>query len=86
MLNIPTKLGVAPQSFCENQNSVQNQDQDQDYFGFQYQTYISDIEDTHQILFGSANSLESYCVHMKSPRTYVRTDIQTDIFFACFVF
>ena len=48
------------------------------YFGLQYQTYISDIEDTHQILFGSANSFESYCVHMKSPRTYVPTDRQTD--------
>ena len=33
------------------------------YFGFQYQTYISYIEDTHQILFGSTNSFESYCVH-----------------------
>ena len=31
MLKISTKLGVAPQSFCENQNSVQNQDQDQDH-------------------------------------------------------
>ena len=36
------------------------------------------VEDTHQILFGSANSFESYCVHMKSPRTYVHPDIQTD--------
>ena len=48
------------------------------YFGLQYQTYISYIEDTHQIFFGSANSFESYCVHMKSPRTYVQSDIQTD--------
>ena len=48
------------------------------YFGFQYQTYISYIEDTHQILFGSANSCDSYCVHMKSPRTYSQTDRQTD--------
>ena len=47
-------------------------------FGFQYQTYISYIEDTHQILFGSANSFESYCVYSKSPRTYVQPDIQTD--------
>ena len=30
MLKISTKFGVAPQSFCEDQNSVQNQDQDQD--------------------------------------------------------
>ena len=48
------------------------------YFGFQYQTSISYIEDTQQILFGSANSFESYCVHMKSPRTYVQTDRQAD--------
>ena len=39
------------------------------YFEFQYQTYISYIEDTHQILFGSANSFKSYCVHSKSSRT-----------------
>ena len=26
-----TKFGVAPQSFCENQNSVQDQDLDQDH-------------------------------------------------------
>ena len=57
MLKISTEFGVAPQSFCENQNSLQDQ------------TYISYIEDTHQILFGSASSFESYCVHMKSPRT-----------------
>ena len=38
---------------------------------------ISYTGDTHQILFGSANSFESYCVHMKSPRTYVHPDIQT---------
>ena len=31
MLKISTKFGVAPQSFCENPNSVQNQDQDQDH-------------------------------------------------------
>ena len=48
------------------------------YFGFQYQTYISYIEATHQILFGSANSSKSYCVHMKIPRTYVHPDRQTD--------
>ena len=58
------------------------------YFGFQYQTYITYLEDTHQILFGSVNSFKSYCVHMKSPRTYVHPDIQTDrqteIFFSLF--
>ena len=58
------------------------------YFGFQYQTYISYMEDTHQILFGSANFFKSYCVHMKSPRTCVHPDRQTDrqtkIFFGLF--
>ena len=44
------------------------------YFGFQYQAYILYIEDTHQILFGSANSCESYCVHSKSPCTDRQTD------------
>ena len=48
------------------------------YFGFKYQTYISYIEDTHRILFRSANSFKSYCVHMKSTRTYVYPDRQTD--------
>ena len=48
------------------------------YFRFQYQTYISYTEYTHQILFGSANSFESYCVHMKSPRTYSQKTRQTD--------
>ena len=31
MLMISRKFGVAPQSFCENQNSVHNQDHDQDH-------------------------------------------------------
>ena len=49
------------------------------YFGFQYHTYISYVEDTHQILFGSANSFESYCVHTKVHECNDRhTDRQTD--------
>ena len=48
------------------------------YFGFQCQTYIPYIEDTHQILFGSANSFESYCVHTKSSRTARQTGGRTD--------
>ena len=35
ILKIPTKFGVAPQSFCENQNSVQDQDLD---FTFHFNT------------------------------------------------
>ena len=76
MLKISTKFSVAPQSFCENQNSVQDQDQDHDItLDFNTRPYI---EDTHQIFFGSANSFERYCVHMKRPRTYSQTTRQTD--------
>ena len=39
---------------------------------------ITDIEDTHLILCGSANFFESYCVHIESPCTYRQTDRQTD--------
>ena len=58
------------------------------YFGFQYQTYISYVEDTHQILFGSA---PSKVIVSTRKSTNVPTDIQTDrqtenLFFACFVF
>ena len=31
ILKIPTKFGVVPQSFCQNQNSVQDQDRDYDF-------------------------------------------------------
>ena len=30
MLKISTKFGVGPQSFCENQNSFQDEDEDED--------------------------------------------------------
>ena len=50
--------------------------------------WISYIEDTHQILFRSADSFESYCVHSQNPRTYSQTDRQidrqTEIFFPLF--
>ena len=81
ILKISTKFGVAPQSFCWKSKFCLRSGFGSGswfYFGFQYQTYISYIEDTHHILFGSANSFESYCVHMKSPRTYVHPDIQPD--------
>ena len=58
------------------------------YCGFQYQTYISYIEDTHQISFGPANFFESYCIQSKSPRTARHPDRhpdrQTKIFFCLF--
>ena len=53
------------------------------YFGLQYQTYISYIEDTHQLLFKSANSFESYCVHSKSRSTDRQTDRLKFFFLFC---
>ena len=48
------------------------------YFGFQYQICISYI-DTHQSLFGSANSFESYVSTWKvNVRTVRQPDRQTD--------
>ena len=45
VLKIPIKFGVVPQSFCQNQNPVQNQDQD---FTLDYNTRPTfHIEDTH---------------------------------------
>ena len=35
-------------------------------------------------MFGSAQSFESYCVHIKSPRTYIQPDRQTEIFSGLF--
>ena len=52
------------------------------YFGFQYQTYISYIDDTHQILFGPltpSNVIVSISkVHV---RTGGRADRRTEMFF-----
>ena len=88
MLQISTKFGVAPQSFCENQNSVQNQDHDIT-LDFNTRPTFHTWKTPTEFLFRSANFFKSYCVHMKSPRTYVHPDIQTDrrkFFYACFVF
>ena len=68
--------------------------QDQDFtMKFIEESYSLYAKDIHQILFGSAKFFESYCVHMKSPRTTARrpdrqTDRQrqTDIFLCCFIF
>ena len=68
-LKILTKFGVALQSFCENKYSSQDQDHDFTLY-FNTKPYIAD---THKILFGSANSFESYCVHSQDPRTYSHT-------------
>ena len=94
VLKIPTNFGVVPQSSCQNKNPVQDQDQDQDQdhdITLDFNNRISHIEDIYQILFRSANSFESYCVHSKIPRMYSQTDIrktdrQTEFSFTCFVF
>ena len=58
------------------------------YFEFQYQNYILYKEDTHQILFGSANSFKNYCVLGHDAQTAIHACIQTDrwIFFCLFEF
>ena len=82
-LKIPTKSGVVPQSFYQNQNP--DQDQDHNFtLDFNTRTKFFYIEHTHQIFFGSTNSCENYCVYSQKS-TYVQTDRQTD-FFSCFEF
>ena len=95
MLKISTKFGVAPQSFCENQNSVQNQDQDQDHditLDFNTRPTFHTEKTPTKFFLDSLLLRKLFCPHEKS--TYVRrsrhqdrqTDRQTEIFFACFVF
>ena len=73
------QISCRSSKFCENHNPVQDQDQDHDFtFTHRSMNYISYIKDTHQILFGSADSFESYCVHYQNPRTYSQTDRQID--------
>ena len=61
------------------------------YFGFEYQTYISYIGDTHQICLDLLTPLKvivsTWKVHVLIARQPNRqTDRQAEIFFACFVF
>ena len=70
MLKISTEFGVAPQSFCKNQNSVQNQDQDQDHDI----TLDFNTRPTFHTL--SKVIVSTWKVHV---RTYVQTDRQTEI-------
>ena len=89
MQKIFTKFGVAPQSFCENQNSVQNQDQDQDYditldFNTRptFHTWKTPTKFCLDPLTPSKVIVSTWKVHV---RTYIRTNIQTDKrkFFFC---
>ena len=65
------KLSFVPQTFFRiffvwDQDRDQDQDND---FSLDFDTRPT-FHTNHQILFGSANSFESYCVHVESPRTY----------------
>ena len=61
ILKTPTKFGINPRSFCQLKILFRTNIRIMIlFFGFQYQNYILYIEDTHKILFGSANSYERY--------------------------
>ena len=82
MLKISTKFGVAPQSFCENQNSVQNQDQDQDHDMTldcntwpTFHTWKTPTKFCLDSLTPSKVIVSTWKVHI---RTYIQTDRRTD--------
>ena len=93
ILKISTMFGVAPQSFCENRNSVQEQDLDQDHdFTLDFNTKPT---------FHTWKTPTKFCLDPLTPskvivstwkvlvRTYIQTDRQTDrrkFRFAPFVF
>ena len=82
MLEICTKFGVAPQNFCENQNSVQNQDQDQDHditldFNTKptFHTWKTPTKFCLDPLTPLKVIVSTWKVHV---RTYIQTSRQTD--------
>ena len=82
ILKISIKFGVAPQSCCENQNSVQNQDRDQDY--------DITLDFNTRPTFHTQKAPTKFCLDSLTPskvivstwkvyvRTYIQTDRQTD--------
>ena len=86
ILKISTKFGVAPQSFCENQNSVQNQDRDHD----------TTLDFNTRPTFHTWKTPTKYCLDPLTPskvivstwkvhvRTYIQISRQTEIFFGLF--
>ena len=87
ILKIPTKVGVALQSFCENQNSVQDQDHDFTLDFNTRPTFHTQKTPTKSCL----DPLTPSKVIVSTSKIHVRTDVrtarQTDgYFFACFVF
>ena len=78
MLKISTKFGVAPQSFCENQNSVQDQDHDITLdFNTRpiLHTWKTPTKFRLDPLTPSKVIVSTWKVHV---RTYIQTDRQTD--------
>ena len=76
MLKISTKFGVAPQSFCENQNSVQDQDQDHD-FTLDFNTRPTFHTQKTPTKF-HLDPLTPSKVIMSTAKVHVQPDIQTD--------
>ena len=88
MLKIFRKFGVALQSFCENQNSVQNQNQDRDHditldFNTRptFHTWKTPTKFCLDPLTPSKVIVSTWKVHV---RTYIQTSRQTEIFFGLF--
>ena len=83
-----TKFGVAPRSFCENWNSVQDQDLNQDHdftLNFNtrptFHTYKTPTKFCLDPLTPSKVIVPTWKVHV---RTYIQTDRQTEFFFCSF--
>ena len=76
------KFGVAPQSFCENQNSLQDQDRGQDFT----------LDFNTRPTFHTEKTPTKFCwdpltpskVIVSTAKFHVQTDRQTDIFFRLF--
>ena len=97
ILKISTKFGVALQSFCENQNFVQDQDLDQDHdFTLNinirptFHTYKTPTKFCFDLLTPSNVIVSIWKVHVRTYSQISRqTDKQTDrrkFFLACFGF
>ena len=86
ILKMLTKFGVVLQSFCQNQNPVQDQDQDQDHdFIFDFNTrptfYTKKI--TTKFFLVPLTPSKVIVSTARNPRKDMR---QTEFFFACFEF
>ena len=89
VLKITTKFGVVPQSCCQNQKLVQDQDPDQDH---DFTLYFNTRPTFHTSKTATKFCLDSLTpskVIVSTAKVHVRTARQTDrrnFFFAYFVF